>query len=228
MGLLSSIGSSILGSVVGTVAKDMIGGSLGSSIGSAITGGVSSALDYKTSLGLMEKQFELQKDLNKYNALNRYPWAVQSLKDAGLNPILAATQGQPLAGGSPQYNDVSPATRAINSARALQEMEAISANIDRTKADTQKSKAETLAALNLAGQYSASAAQMRANTAVVNKQLDYWSRNPDHYDLRQAYQEAGVYGIAGTALEKVFGTSANSAKSIRHGYSYGSSRWESY
>ena len=178
MGLLSSIGSSILGSVAGNVAKDFIGGSLGSSIGSAITGGVSSALDYKTSLGLMKKQFELQKDLNKYNALNRYPWAVKSLRDANLNPILAATQGQPLAGGSPQYNDVSPATRAISSARALQEMEAVQANISRTKADTEKSKAETLAALNLAGQYSASAAQMKANTAQINMLLDFYKKHP--------------------------------------------------
>lgn len=214
MGLLSSIGSSILGSVAGSVAKDMIGGSLGSSIGSAITGGVASAMDYKTSVKLMEKQFDLQKDLNKYNALNRYPWAVQSLRDANLNPILAATQGQPLAGGSPQYNDVSPATRAISSARALQEMDAVQAGIERTKQDTLKSKAETYAAQQLAGQYSASAAQMRANTAQTNLMLDWYKKHQDFYDLERVSKANPSVGAILYALSQVFNTGTSSRKSL--------------
>lgn len=201
-----------LSSVAGGLAKGFLGGvasSLGGSLGNLVTGGVASAMDYKTSVKLMEKQFDLQKDLNKYNAVNRYPWAVQSLRDANLNPILAATQGQPLAGGSPQYNDVSIATRAISSARALQEMEAIQANISRTKADTQKSKAETLAALNLAGQYSASAAQMKANTAQINMLLDYYRKHPEVFAGQQLDRMGSKSGWIGL-ISEYLSNSANS------------------
>lgn len=200
MGLLGSIAGGLLGGVASA---------FGGKIGDGLAAGISSALDYQSSLKLMEKNFDLQKELNEYNALNRYPWAVQSLKDANLNPILAATQGQPLAGGSPQYNDVSPATRALNSARALQEMEAISANIDRTKADTQKSKAETLAALNLAGQYSASAAQMKANTAQINMLLSYYRQHPEVFAGQQLDRMGSKSGWIGLITEYL-SNSANS------------------
>ena len=189
MGLLSSVAGGLFKGV-------------GSSLGDLITGGVSSAVDYKTSLNLMEKQFDLQKDLNKYNALNRYPWAVQSLRDAGLNPILAATQGQPLSGGSPQYNDVNPATRALHSAKALQELEAVQAGIDKTKADT-------LASRELAAQYSASAAQMKANTAQVNMLLDYYRKHPEVFAGQQLDRMGSKSGWIGL-ISEYLSNSANS------------------
>lgn len=221
MGFLGSLGSfagtaigGYFGGTTGATIGGKLGGSLGDFIGNTGSAAISSALDYKTALKLMEKQFGLQKDLNKYNSLNRYPWAVKSLRDANLNPILAATQGQPLAGGSPQYNDVSPATRALHSAKALQEMEAVQAGIDKTKADTE-------AARQLAGQYSASAAQMKAQTAQITMLLDYYRKHPEVFAGQQFDRMSSKSGWIGLISDYLSSKASSSLNRHISSFDYG-------
>lgn len=65
--------------------SDFAGNLAGSLLGSAGNGAISSAYNAE----MMEKQYQLNKDLFDYTTTHRYQNTVQDLKNAGLNPILA-------------------------------------------------------------------------------------------------------------------------------------------
>ena len=122
MGLLSSIGDGL--------AKgfgNLVGNSFGGFLGGMANSATSYYFDMKQAKDLAKYNIQLQKELNEYNALNRYPWAVKSMRDAGLNPILAATQGQPLSGGSVQAQAINAkrGQDVINTAMALGQLDNI-------------------------------------------------------------------------------------------------------
>ena len=58
-------------------------------LGSAVGGLVGGALSNSASRHAMNAQIAA----NRYDYQNRYQWAMQDMQKAGLNPILAATQG---------------------------------------------------------------------------------------------------------------------------------------
>lgn len=84
----------------------LIGGMLGSMWDSLFydSSASKSASDdaYEKQLSLMRKQQEWQKHV----ALNHHSWEVQSLRDAGLNPLLSATggAGSSFSGSSPSFS----------------------------------------------------------------------------------------------------------------------------
>lgn len=72
---------------------------LGGIIGNVLGKFASSAIDSHYATKQMEKQFELQKDLFKYENENKHQFEVSDLRAAGLNPILSATGGSAVSVG---------------------------------------------------------------------------------------------------------------------------------
>lgn len=188
MGLLGSIGSiagGAIGSYFGGPAGGAIGSSIGQEAGNFLSGAANSAISYhydmKQAKELAKYNMELQKELNEYNALNRYPWAVKSLRDAGLNPILAATQGAPLSGGSVQAQAIN-AKRGqdiINTATALGQLDNLEAQNKNLKAQNDFIKAQTLNELN-------SAREIEARVQALDRDLKWWRDNPRFYSASMA------------------------------------------
>jgi hypothetical protein len=69
-----------------------MGSFLGSAAG-AFTGGVASIIGGALSNSAARHAATLANQRNVYNYQHRYQWAMQDMQKAGLNPILAATQG---------------------------------------------------------------------------------------------------------------------------------------
>lgn len=77
---------------------------------------------------------------DRWNYKHRYQWQVGDMRKAGLNPILAATQGAPsLPGADTAQVPANPLGDAVNSALAAKRLSAELKNIE---ADTEKKKAE--------------------------------------------------------------------------------------
>jgi hypothetical protein len=101
MGLGKIFGTvgAMAGSVFGPIGG-MVGGALGNTIGGALTDYGSSALSNTLARSNANAAFNqsqsataLAFERNKYLYQNRYQWAVEDMKKAGLNPILAASGG---------------------------------------------------------------------------------------------------------------------------------------
>lgn len=69
---------------------------LGSALG-AVTGGISSIIGGALSNSANRHAATVANQRNQYNYQHRYQWAMEDMQKAGLNPMLAATQG---VGGS--------------------------------------------------------------------------------------------------------------------------------
>lgn len=65
---------------------------LGSALGSVV-GGISSIIGGSLSNSAASHASSVANERNTYNYQHRYQWAMQDMQKAGLNPILAATQG---------------------------------------------------------------------------------------------------------------------------------------
>lgn len=171
MGLLSSIGSGL---------SDFLGSTAGKFLGGMIAGGASSALSYhfdlKQAKELAQYNMELQKELNEYNAVNRYPWAVKSLRDANLNPVLAATQGQPLSGGSVQAQAINAkrGQDVINTAMALGQLDNMREQNKNLQAQNDFIKAQTLTQVQ-------SAREVKARVEGLERDLKWLRDNPEFY-----------------------------------------------
>lgn len=89
---------------------------LGNIAGSVLGGLGSSEIQSKYN----EEAIRLQNDLNVNNYKHRYQWAVDDMRNAGLNPILAATNGigGSIAGASAGTIGMSDIGSTMNSARA--------------------------------------------------------------------------------------------------------------
>ena len=69
-----------------------MGAFLGSAAG-AVAGGVASIIGGALSNSAARHAATVANQRNIYNYQHRYQWAMQDMQKAGLNPILAATQG---------------------------------------------------------------------------------------------------------------------------------------
>lgn len=195
---------------------------------------LSSAFDAWQSSKSARRQFQYNKELMKMQQeyqtkvmQNSHQWEVEDLRNAGLNPILSAGGSGASTGGASSSQSVgisSPARMnfdeigAINSAVSM--LNGLATN-DQIKAQTDKIKADENASTELAKQLSASAEQMRANTAVVQKQLDFWNKHPEYYQVGQgskAYPNYGLGGLFGgidAVLNRVINSLSNSGNSAR-------------
>lgn len=86
-------------------------------IAGSILGGIGSS---QVQSSFNEKAIKYQNDLNVENYKHRYQWAVEDMRNAGLNPILAATNGigGSIAGASAGTIGMSDIGANTNSARS--------------------------------------------------------------------------------------------------------------
>lgn len=178
MGLLGSIGKfagGAIGSFFGGSTGAAIGSTIGEGAGDFISGAANSAVSYhydiKQAKELAQYNMELQKELNEYNAVNRYPWAVKSLREAGLNPVLAATQGAPLSGGSVQAQAINAkrGQDVINTAMALGQLDNMREQNKNLQAQNDFIKAQTLGAAQSARQIGEVADSLKRLNDLMDK-----------------------------------------------------------
>jgi len=120
--------------------------------GSALSAGIGGALDVWGAKSAARDQFMYQKALYK----KRYQWQVKDMKKAGLNPMLAFSQGAPVPGGVQAPDMGKIGSRAVSAYQAAQLQKAEIANIG---ANTNKAVAET-------GEVQARTANLEADTAL--------------------------------------------------------------
>ena len=134
-------------------------------IGGVIAGGLS----YIGGSERNESQQNIAQQANAFSAqqfASRYQTTVTDMQKAGLNPMLAYSQG----GGSPptgqQANIQDPITPAVQSYQAQRMNSAQTANVE---ADTENKKAQADLIAGQAAQAWASASQAGANTTLIQE-----------------------------------------------------------
>lgn len=107
--------------------------------GAAAAQVASALINSASSAYAANKSFDYSKELSKYVNTHKHQWEVQDLRAAGLNPILSATNGSGISGGSV---NVTPAEVNLDAAinTSINEKNANSA---KTTADANKLNAET-------------------------------------------------------------------------------------
>lgn len=165
MGFFSGIGKS-LGSIVGGVGGFLLGGPSGAAIGAGLGGAIDSANATSAAnaqnIALAREQMQFQKNMRQ----TAYQDAVKDLKKAGLNPMLAYSQGGAAvpAGATATVNpEFSPelVSSAFNAAAQL-------AQIEQAQAMTRQINAETAIKLqeaNHASEFFLSRAQEQTGKA---------------------------------------------------------------
>lgn len=117
-------------------------------------------------------QFAQANAFTKEMYQNRYQWQVQDLQKAGLNPMLAYTNGAPTVSSSSPIAMQNPSDAAN---RSLETNNATSLNravVEKTQADTTASKAVALNQQTQASLNSAQEAKVKVDTALSEANAD--------------------------------------------------------
>ena len=177
-----------------------------------------------------QQNYEYQKEAMQ----NRHQWEVADLRKAGLNPILSANSGAATGGmggtGSPaadiNLNPLSYVNSAVDAMNKLATNDAIEAGIDKTKAETETTKAQGRYLTSQEKNVIADTALKNVSSALSGMELAYWKNNQDKYGVKMSGKAFPNYGIGAGAevvsqiLRPFF--SGNSAKDL-HGFKYSDS-----
>ena len=209
-----------------------MGGFLGSAAG-AVAGGVASLIGGALSNSAARHAATVANQRNVYNYQHRYQWAMQDMQKAGLNPILAATQG---IGGSingasalsANYNLGEGVTAGISASAAGSSAKAANrqASIAEKMSDEQIKNlaAQTILASSSAKKYDAetygisvanklAAESYNDNLALVKQNLLNAQKQGAYIDAQKASQEymMNVVMPAQAAMMYAQGHAANSS-----------------
>lgn len=198
MGLLGSIGSiagGAIGSFFGGSAGEKLGDTIGSGFGDLLQSGASSAFGYAMDMKQAKELMSMQYDMQRKLALNKYPWEVQSLESAGLNPILAATRGASAYSANAPVINAKRGQEAINSAVAL-------GQIDNLRAQNELIRQQ-------AGVQSATARQIAEQTKVVERENRFYNRYPEIYELARSHSAMPYWGPMAFGAHRVFSERSN-------------------
>lgn len=170
-----------LGSAVGTFFGGPLGGAAGGLIGGLIDQGQGrqGAKDQNEESAW---QAQLQRDFNSAEAAKNREWqekmrgtgyqtAVQDLKAAGLNPMLAYSQG-PAAMPTGATASSSSLPQVSNKVQAALSANATAAQIANTNAATEKTKADTAVSMATAKQVEAQTAMTTSSTTNIEQQTE--------------------------------------------------------
>lgn len=122
-------------------------------VGSAAVGAISSALGASSAYSRQKKLLAKQNEYNVYNYQHRYQWAVDDLRQAGLNPILAANSAGAVAGSvsssstpavaTADTSDIGESGRNHSALKLQAKIAEKELAIKQTEADTNKMNAES-------------------------------------------------------------------------------------
>lgn len=167
----------------------LLGGTAGfggflSSVG-GIAGGIVGANSASSSKRWTNYWNQLNYDLSRASLYSGKQIAVDDLKRAGLNPVLAATQGQGASGGGFSAQQVPSIadglSKGVQAAASAMQLKQLDADIDKTKADTRYAD---MAAVNQGAQATQASAMIRklkADAAIseygassAKAESDFW------------------------------------------------------
>lgn len=185
----------------------MLGGILGGIAGALVGGSMAKSNAKDAAI----RQHEMNKELYQY----RYRWAVKDMKKAGLNPILAASQGQPLASSSAVQAPAPDLAGAITHGLSASS----SAKLAREQAKGQAAlmRAQSVQAIASATQAEAQAAKAHqegreaaARATMSEMEARMAKENPEAFWRRQ-YQPAGTRNLHDT-VELIANTARRGAE----------------
>jgi len=148
---------------------------LGPLLGGLVSGGLS-FLGGERRNSAQAAQAEAANAFSAQQFATRYQTTVKDMEAAGLNPMLAYSQGggTPLPGQQAQMQDtVTPAVESFNRTRSVGIQDKItSAQVANIDADTENKKAQADLIAGQAAQAWASAGQANANTGLINETVN--------------------------------------------------------
>ena len=209
--------------------------SLGKLVGNTLyqaTGGAASA---KQQFQYQKQLQEQQNQYNVYNMQHQYQWTMQDMQKAGLNPVLAASNGSnsvgavgagSASGGAAQGDILGGITSALQ--LALQNKQTDS-NVELQKSQAELNNAKKAESLettkNITPQASAAVKKLNSEAAVnsaettkkaseiENVKMDTALKNQQRWKTRQEYQTE-QYNTRYRAKEDKYFHLNNSAKSV--------------